>query len=81
MNENSIDLIFRRKILPTFDSYEDHTEPVMGPFFWRLKNINRQLSKICLSQRDSLYTSLLPWIDTPIGQGLDLAIQADQATK
>ena len=32
----------------------------------------------CISQRDDLHTAAFPRIDNLIGQGLDLAIQAEQ---
>ena len=34
--------------------------------------------KKCISQRDGLHTAPIPRIDNLIGQGLDLAIQAEQ---
>ena len=35
---------------------------------------------ICTSQQDGLHTVLLPRIDDLMGQGLDLAIQAERET-
>ena len=35
---------------------------------------------ICISQRDGLHVVPLPQIDKLIGQGLDLAIQAERGT-
>ena len=38
------------------------------------------MSKLCISQRDGLHVVPLPRIDKLIGQGLDLAIQAERGT-
>ena len=35
---------------------------------------------LCISQRDGLHVVPLPQIDKLIGQGLDLAIQAERGT-
>ena len=43
-------------------------------------HFSRVLRKNCISQRDGLHVVPLPQIDKLIGQGLDLAIQAERGT-